>query len=301
MPYSSENYLDIFDKSYEDNHEEQFENLRNNKIFTYRVKTIKSGKMLESEIYPIWKNKNEVSKAKKVMETRKAQKNLNDKNAKKYFIRLVNTNFTEEDLVIDLTYSGRIPNEEQALKDVENYRRRLKNYIRKNNLPDLKYICVVEFDTEGKGKKRIHHHMIMNSMDRDVAEKLWGKGYANCRRLQPNEFGLEGLARYMTKDPKGSKRWCASRNLKKPSVTIADHKISKRQAEKIAKCQVDAAALFQKMYKGYMFNDLQVRRSDFVSGAYLYARMRVNEAVENNKRKKQERKPSKGAEEKYET
>lgn len=291
MPFSSENYLELFDKVIEDSPEEKFESLRNKEIFIYRVKTIKSGKILESEIYPVWKNKTEVSRAKRGMESRRVQKNLNDKNAKKAFIRMVNSNFTEEDLVIDLTYKGRAPNEDQARKDIQNYIRRVREYRRKNNLPELKYIYVIEFDIEGKEKKRIHHHMFMNSMDRDAAEKLWGKGFANCRRLQPNEFGLEGLARYMTKDPKGSKRWCASRNLKKPQITVADHKITKRQAEKIAKYQVNPADVFQKIYKGYQFNDLKVRYSDFVSGAYLYARMRIDESKEQSKKQKKRGKP----------
>jgi hypothetical protein len=288
MPFSSENYLDIFEKTFEDSEEEKFESLRSKDVFTYRVKTIKSGKMLESEIYPLWKSKGEVSKAKKIMETRKAQKNLNDKNAKKNIIRKINTNFTEEDLAIDLTYKGKPPDEEQARKDIQNYIRRVREYRRKNKLPELKYIYVIEFDVEGKGKKRIHNHMLMNSMDRDVAEKLWNKGYANCRRLQPDEFGLEGIARYITKDPKGAKRWCASRNLEEPKITIADHKITKRQAEKIAKNEIDAAAIFEKIYKGYKFNDIKISYSDFVSGTYLYARMRANKAIENKKRRKRE-------------
>ena len=49
MPYSSEYYLEIFNKEYEDNREEKFESLRSKDIFLYRVKTIKSGKMLECE------------------------------------------------------------------------------------------------------------------------------------------------------------------------------------------------------------------------------------------------------------
>jgi hypothetical protein len=287
MPFSSEIYLDIFDKAFEDGKEEKFENLRSKDIFTYRVKTIKSGKMLESEIYPLWKNRSEATRAKKEIESRKVQKNLNDKNAKKNIIRKINTNFTDEDLAIDLTYKGSPPDEEQARKDIQNYIRRVREYRRKNGLPELKYIYVIEFDTDGK-KKRVHHHMLMNSMDRDVAEKLWGKGYANARRLQPNEFGLEGIARYITKDPKGTKRWCASRNLQEPKITIADHKITKRQAEKIARNQNEAAAIFEKIYKGYKFNDINVKYSDYVSGAYLYARMRANEAKENKTRRKRE-------------
>jgi len=288
MPYSSELYLDIFDKALEDNQEEKIESLRNSHIFAYRVKTIKSGKILESEIYPIWKSKSEVSRAKKELESRREQKNLNDKNAKKNIIRKINTNFSENDMIITISYKGPPPNEVQARKDIQNYIRRIRDYRKKHGLPELKYIYVIEFETEGKSKKRIHHHMIMNEMDRDIAEKLWGKGYSNSRRLQPDEFGLEGIARYISKDPKGSKRWCASRNLEEPKITIADHKITRNQATKIARNQNEAYLIFEKIYKGYKFNDLSVKYNDFVSGAYLYARMRVDETKIKNQIKKRE-------------
>lgn len=283
MPYSSEPYLNIFDRDIDDDREEQIESLRKRKALFYRVKTIKSGDMLECEIYPIWIQRYEASRAKRVSKTRLAQRNLNDKNAKKLIIRIINTNFTADDLAVDLTYRGDLPNEDQARRDIQNYIRRIKDYRRKHGLPELKYVYVIEFDDTEGGRKRIHHHMIMNSMDRDVLEKLWGKGYANSRRLQPNEFGLEGIARYMTKDPRGTKRWSASRNLESPKVTIADHKVTKRRVEKIARYEDTAQDIFQKLYPGYAFNDIKIKYSDFVSGAYLYVRMRKSGAQKTNK------------------
>lgn len=274
MIYSSEKYIELFNKKYEDTREEQIESLRNKDVYLYRVKTIKSGDMLESEIYPLYKKSIHITRAKKEMESRDAQKNLNDKNAKKKIIRRINTNFTKEDLIIDLTYSGKAPNEEKAKKDIQNYIRRIKNYRKKNGLPKMKYVYVIEFKNEESKKTRIHHHMVMNDMDRDVAEKLWGKGYANCRRLQPNSFGLEGIARYITKDRSGTKRWCCSRNLKEPKITIADHKISRAAVMKLAKNQNSGATVFEKLYKNYIFNDMQVKYNDFIPGAYIYTRMR---------------------------
>lgn len=277
MLYDSENYLDLFDKSFEDNEQEKFEGLKSKDVFLYRVKTIKSGKMLECEIYPLWKTKSEKSKAIKAKASRQVQKNLNDKNAKKKITRIIHANFSDEDILITLTYKGPPPELEQARKDIQNYIRRVRDHRKKNGLQDLKYIYVIEFESEGKHKKRVHHHVIMSKIDRDIAEKLWVKGYANSRRLQPDEFGLEALARYITKDPKGTKRWCTSRNLEKPKITIADHKITKRQAEKIARNANTAPVIFQKLYKGYIFNDIKVKFSDYVSGVYLYTRMRAKE------------------------
>jgi hypothetical protein len=112
-------------------------------------------------------------------------------------------------------------------------------------------------------------------MDRDEAERLWGKGWANCKRLQPDEYGLEAVARYMIKNPKGNKRWCASKNLVEPREYIADKKLSRRRVEQMAREVEDAPrAIFEKLFPEYAFTDCTVKRSEFVAGAYVYARMR---------------------------
>ncbi|QNU67246.1 hypothetical protein EHE19_001480 [Ruminiclostridium herbifermentans] len=282
MPYSNsytlENYEVIYDIQYEDSIEEKIEALRDKNIKKYRVKTIKSGQMLECEIYPIWKTGNKDIRMKKKKPSREVQKNLNDKNTKKKIIRLINTNFTNEDIWATFTYDSKhLPGSpEQAKKDMQNYIRRLNRYVRKNKLPALKYIYVTEYEEdEKKGKKRVHHHIVMNFRDRDAAEKIWDKGgRTHSRRLQTDDYGLEGLARYITKDSKNSKRYTTSRNLEKPKITIADSKMTKRKAERIARDQNLASDIFEKLYEGYIFNDIDIKYSKFVSGAYLYVRMR---------------------------
>ena len=189
MPYNSAKYEFLFDLSGE-NTERAFDRFRHRNVFRYRTRTIKAGNVLEVEIFPIWNTQNEVREAKKHT-TREAQKNLNDKNAKKKFIRKINANFTEEDLCVTLTYSnGFVPDEEQARRDIRNYLRRVREYRRKNGLPELKYAYVIEFGGKDGRRKRVHHHVIMSGMDRDKAEALWnGRGYANARRLQPDDYG----------------------------------------------------------------------------------------------------------------
>lgn len=104
MPYNSAKYEFLFDLSGE-NTERAFDRFRHRNVFRYRTRTIKAGNVFEVEIFPIWNTQNEVREAKKHT-TREAQKNLNDKNAKKKFIRKINANFTEEDLCVTLTYSN---------------------------------------------------------------------------------------------------------------------------------------------------------------------------------------------------
>lgn len=274
MPYNSAKYEFLFDRS-EEISEDAFERLRHRDVFRYRARSIKAGNVLEVEIFPIWNTQNEVRKAKRAT-TREAQRNLNDRNAKKKLIRKINANFTEEDLCVTLTYKGGfVPDEEQARRDIRNYLRRVRQYRRKNGLPELKYVYVIEYGGGDGRRKRVHHHVIMSGMDRDIAEELWqGRGWANSRRLQPDDYGLEALARYMTKEPNGGKRWAASKNLVDPKITEADTKISKRRVEKMAADFEEAPAeILCKLFPGYDFNECNVKHSSYVAGAYIYAKM----------------------------
>ena len=65
-----------------------------------REKKFYCGKYLDIEIYPITKQEQKQKRKKKEKESRKVQKNLNDKNAKKHLRRILNTNFTDEDVVV---------------------------------------------------------------------------------------------------------------------------------------------------------------------------------------------------------
>lgn len=243
----------------------------------YREKRIYSGNMLEIEIFPISFQERKHSRKRKEKESLTKQKNLNDKNAKKHLIRLLNTNFTDKDLSVTLTYDNEnLPqSEEEARKDVINFLRRVKRYVKRNNLPDLKYIAVIEYREQKEGKKaiRLHHHIVMSGdIDRDKVEELWKKGRANADRLKADEFGYEGLARYISKDPKGQKRWTQSRNLKQPIVKVNDFKYSKRKVNELLKCQGDRQA-FESLYKNYSFRDYKIYINDITAGTYLYIKM----------------------------
>lgn len=246
----------------------------------YREKKIYSGKILEIDIYPISFQERKQSRKKKEKESLPKQKNLNDKNARKHLIRLINTNFTDRDLVVHLTYDDmNLPKEEKdAKRDVDNFLRRVKHYRRKNNLEELKYVAVIEYreQEEGKKKVRMHHHVIINDMDRDKVEELWGKGRANADRLKEDEYGYEALARYITKDPKGKKRWKQSRNLKQPTIKVNDFKISKRKAEDMARNPEDRA-FYEKLYPGYIFTECKGTVNDILGCTYVNIKMRKRE------------------------
>lgn len=274
MGYSVDKYDidDLYDHEYTDTDEERLRALYAKGITHYRTKTIKSGNMLECEIYPVWNNQASLSRARKLKESRKEQKNLNHKNAVKNIIRLINANFTDNDIWGTFTYGDdKLPKtEDEANANMQKYIRKLRIDAAKRGYAPLKYVYVTEF-----GEQRVNHHFVTNYPDRDRAEQLWkGGARKQTRRLQADEYGYEGMARYILKDPKGKKRYVTSRNLTKPTIIVADYKFTRRKANKVATGDIDAQRLFEKMYKKYRFTDLKVKTSDYVDGVYLYVRMR---------------------------
>ncbi len=263
--------------AYTDTNEERLAALYDKHIVKYRTKTIKSGNVLECEVYPIWDTHTSTSRAKRFRESREVQKNLNKKNAIKNLVRLINTNFTDDDIWGTFTYeTKRLPaSVEDAQKEMAKFIRRLKYYGDKHGYAPLKYVYVTELeDDPEKGKKRVHHHIVCNFPDRDVAERLWRNGARRqTRRLQADDDGYEGLTRYILKDPKGAKRYVTSRNLQKPQITIADCKFTRKKVNKIVSGDVDAKSVFESMYKGYALHKTVAKTSDYCTGAYIYVKM----------------------------
>ncbi|QNO14948.1 hypothetical protein HYG86_09255 [Alkalicella caledoniensis] len=247
-----------------------------------REKKIYCGdKYLEVDIYSYTKNQTINSKSgkrsKKKNITEPKQKNLNDKNARRYLTQLANTNFDERDLHVTATYKDKyLPKTiEEAEKEVTNYLRRLSYRRKKQGLSPLKYILVTEYNTKKGEEKpiRIHHHIFINGgLDRDIVEDLWCKrkkkgekkgemiGYVNADRLQPDENGVAALCTYLTKNPNGKKRWSSSQNLEKPWYRNNDHKYSRREISKIAKEPPDIS-YWERRYPGWTIskNDYAVR------------------------------------------
>jgi len=217
------------------------------------------------------------------------QKRLNDKNARRYFVQLVNTNFGKGDLHVTATYSDdELPETvEDAEREARNYIRRIDYRRKKEGLPPLKYVLVTECRTEKDGEKpiRVHHHIIMDgALDRDVVESLWSRrkkkgekhrkmiGFVNADRLQPNEYGLEALSRYLMKNPQGKKRWSSSQNLEKPWSRNNDHKYSKKEVEKAAKNPGDRF-YWEKKYPGYWLTECKPVYNDY-TGWSIYLKLR---------------------------
>ena len=250
----------------------------------YRVKRIKAGDTLEIEAFPIWDTVQQATEARRQSEKhREAVRAVNLRNTQKQLRRLMNANFGAGDLLMTLTYAPEEQPafEDEAQRDVRNFLRRLRTRREKLGLPALKYIYITEMTEGANGRKRYHHHLIVNGgISRDEVEKLWKKGIANTKRAQPDAFALSGWAHYMSKQKKTQQKaytrgFAHSKNLKQPKVTYADHKLSRAAMQQISQdMKTRGTEILEKLYPGYEVAEApQVRVSSYVSGGYLLCRM----------------------------
>lgn len=248
----------------------------------YRTTTIKSrneksgAEMLESMVYPSFPNREDVPKTAKKRETGQAQKNLNDKNARRYLIRLANINFSKGDIWATFGWDDdNMPeDEERAEKDIKNFIARINYRRRKAGLENAKYICIPAID----GYARPHFHILISGdgMDRDELEDLWTKcERKNTRRVKPDDdFLITGIATYITQNPHGTKRWRSSKNLKKPDApTRSYRKFSRKKVNGMVRDFEELKAQMEKAYPGFKFLDAEVKYNDKVAAFYIYARM----------------------------
>ena len=244
---------------------------------SYVTKTIDSGIIREVETYPMYL-KSDMPKEWKIQKNKESQKNLNNKNAQKNFIRKINTNFKSGDYFITFTYSNNnLPKDHaEAKKDMQNFIRRLKRQISKKKLDvELKYVYVTEH-SEGPKGIRCHHHIIMNAiLPMEDIESSWKLGRRNnIRLLDTDELWLTGVAKYLCKDPKGKKRWCGSKNLKEPKIRRNHSKFSKKKINNMVRFRDLVKQEMEKSNPGYIFIDHEIYINEHNGKPYIYARMR---------------------------
>lgn len=270
-----------------------------------RTKTIKAGPMVYVECFPVWDAKTaKAAKSEAQQERhRRAQEKLNEKNAQKRLTRLVNENFDKGDLILTQEYpkDAGPKDEAQAMRDVQNYLRRVSRLREKKGLPPMKYIYVIEETHSPKYGTRYHHHIIMSGgITREEAEEKWLKkhgGYCNTRNAQPDGKHLTGFALYLLRNKKSRameadgknpqqramrRRWSCSKNLTDPDerATTADKKISVRKAGRITETMENfdrAKEIFEKLYPDCQLLEITAKRSRWTTGVYICAEMRREE------------------------
>ena len=272
-----------------------------------RTKTIRSGDTLEIEAFPLIRISAEAKRERERRKSSQAQQRLNLNNARKRVCRLIETNFGAGDYAVHFTFdygayhaghenkdeyisrmmkNGMPLTEHEARKEIKNYLRRLKREMARSGTEgkELKYLYVIESgkesapDDPNPTPTKYHVHAVISApgLSRETVEGLWQKGYVNADRLNVCHNGLQALSKYITKSNKFSRRWAHSRNLKEPTITVSDRKISKRRAAAMAMDVMQfGREILEKIYPEYQLQeDAAVRFSDFVPGAYIYARMR---------------------------
>lgn len=157
--------------------------------------------------------------------------------------------------------------------------RELKQKIKKLEEP-FKYIYVIEKQTykSGKyaGRVNWHFHLFLTGgIENKVLEGMWTNGVrTNCNNFQPDKFGPEAAALYMSKDPQGSKRFSYSRNLKQPKTPPPkDGRISRRGVEQLATKRIDDGEYWERRHKGYRFLRCYARFNEYNSQWYVTAIM----------------------------
>lgn len=294
MQYVQYDYESAYNKTMEDMGEWFIEQmLKHRKKMVYALKEIRAGDQLEIEIYPQFKTMDDVPPEGKIKkkDNSKAQRNLNDKNARKYVERLINENFTDNDLWITLTYDDEhIPQDgdvDAAIRNMQNYIKRINYQRKKRGLGVAKYVIVNAYNPDEE--IRWHHHIVMDGeMDMDTVEACWKQSSRNeVRRLQTDENGLSGMAHYIVEEKnriKSEKRWISSKGLVKPDTRVVHskqpekgkgtYKKIRHYVDSMIKNQSSIKEQMLKWFPEYDFTDSGVYYNDFNGLFYIKARMR---------------------------
>ena len=278
----------------------------------YREKIYTCGDYKDIQLFPVFE-KAKGRRKKRYKPTSEMQAKLNQRNAERSLTRLLNANFTENDISATLTYMNQyLPKTfEEAERDVKNFLRRVKRLRSKLGLPEIKYILI-------PGAGRFHFHIPMSGgIDDKAIQNLWPYGYCNIIHFVFDENGIEGHARYVAKQfeldevdifsmfdineetgevtekegkaatrAKGKRRYTCSRNIIRPETEEKDGRITAARVEEMATVDSASRAVFEKLYPGYCLADCKPYYNEENGGYYLEIKMYRKDANFLQTRKK---------------
>ena len=273
-----------------------------------RTTTWRAGRSLEVVCYPITRITREAKREAKRRRTTDSMAKINARNTERHMMRMIEANFTPEAAVVTGTYAypaqgdyammdvkamaeeyadRKLPWEmERVRMDVRNWLNRLRRIVVKRGgepAREFKWLVRVE---EGKEPPmpgipaKFHFHAIVEGpgLDAETVKALWEEkhGRAHVDPLRLKDDGAAGLTRYFCKQKSGGRWWSHSRNMKIVKPTVSDRRMSRRRLARVAAdVKANGREIFEKLYPGYkLAEEPIVRYSDFVAGAYIYARMR---------------------------
>ena len=276
-----------------------------------RTKTVRAGDTLEIEAYPLIKVDATARNEARRRGSSPAQIKLNLHNCMKRIRRLCEANFGTGDFVMHPTFDygcveygfvnkadqraewerlGYPTDDDQARKVFKNFLARVRRYIKRcgQDPKKFKYLYVVEKTKEPQDgdvnalPAHYHYHCALGGVDClsiDVLNELWGFGHTKCEPVDMRYNGLKGFATYVAKrvtKRTRKTRWACSKNMTEPDVKVSDRRISRRRLAQIARdVQYAGKEILEKLYPEYQLVEVpEVKFSDFVAGAYIFARMR---------------------------
>ena len=219
------------------------------------------------------------------------------KNSKRYFEALVRSNFEERGLHVTPTFNKehKPETEEEARRELSKFVARVNYRRKKKKLPRMRWVAVYEM---GKRGGNPHFHIIMDDLlSRDEVEECWHNGYCNADRIRPDKKdGIAGLAMYLMKDPKGTRKWTSSHgNLTKPWVSINDapRAMNKKRLNFMSDLPEDSEYMKQLIERdndGYELVTVEKEFREDTASWYFFARMKRK----HPQLKKYPQKPQKG-------
>ena len=212
------------------------------------------GNYMDADIYPVFQQPG--SRRSRSRPTSAIQERLNQRNAERKFARLANLNFGEGDYALHLTYAETPESAEDAVRLVRNYIRRINRRRKKAGLES----CLI----------------ISGGLSRDEMEEVWGRGRANCLRLQfDRDSGITGLSMYITKDRAMYKRWSGSRNLIQPEPMQRDGAIALDDLDELGEAAEAGLGYneIERLYPGWRCVELTGERNGVNHGWYVRARL----------------------------
>ena len=220
------------------------------------VRTYEAGQVGEKTKYFVLGDRTRRNRRKEESSIKKQEQN--EYSTKKRLARLINENFTHEDILLGLDYSDAsykklersarkaapdydsLPEEDQlrsireaAAQEMVNYLRRVKRALEKEGCADeLKYIAITsDMDGDTKETVRVHHHLIVPASCEHIVRMKWGHGGTYCKPLSKQEDYLP-IAEYLIAQVRGTlnaKKFVSSRNLIRPQpkdrVAVSDAEI----------------------------------------------------------------------------
>ena len=279
----------------------------------YRTKMVQAGDFMYISAYPLigcavnMQQREMLEKLRSACEQnpklRAKYIKYNNKRRIREFEQLVHTNIRKNDLHVTCTYAVQDYRDynsltfrlrEDACREIYNFLRRTKRMLQRHGYDpkEFRWICVTvtkqdHAETARPLPDKHHHHLLIHGIPpelRNELESLWPHGYCNADRLRDSDDGLSSIAGYVARQESssngengGERSFTTSRNILRPKVTTSDSRISRRRIARIAAdIRTDGREILENsLFPGFrLVGDPDVKTSDFVAGAYIYAKLR---------------------------